>query len=375
MADKTVVVAPSGGDWTSVNAALVFEFGDTPDLVAASRILTIQIEDRTGTWSSPDVTNITALNGFTTNSTSYIHIKILEDEDAQHDGTSFKTNGYVLAPTGSSHCIVLDQENTIIEGLPIHLKDNPTNSSEGIRCDTGSDDSTIDKCIIWHESNDTDADGIYLWNSNSHVDGHTINVNNTIIYGFTRAGINHQCYVNNSDTSNMNIRNCIIFDCGNSGEGESAAIHNREPTNVTTNTTVYNTIGCGTDHSNTDFFNSNGTPNWIGNYNICSSTTGDMPGGNSISTSPNDPTDSTTPGAGDWISFVDITSAITAWNLHMLDDDDNSCLDAGNASDNPPSPFQKDIDYETRNSPPNIGADDFPSGAPPGEYVFRATIF
>lgn len=378
MADKTVTVG-SGLDHATLNAALAAEVAATPDLVTNTRILTISIE---GSWSSKDTTLVTSLSGFTTNATYYVNILVKEGETAQHDGTMFKTNAYALEPSTGGHCITLDQENTRIQGLVIKLRDNPTNSSEGIRCDTGSDDSVIDKCIIWHDASDVDADGIYLSNSNNHVDGHTISVFNCIIFGFTRAGINHQCFVNNSDTSNMIIRNCTIWDCGSS-DGESANIHVRKDGSTSVvNTTIYNTLSI--DTATTGGFpdvNSTGGQaagiTWVGDYNACTTVAGDQPSDGANSLVSHTTTENSAPGAGDWIIVNNLPSSTRPYttdpDMTLQQDADNDVLAQGATAQNPPSPWEKDIHYTTRVSPPDIGADSDTTAV--AAFMARVTMF
>ncbi len=366
MADDSATVQESGGEYTSLETALATEETDLSVLAGKFEFII------GGAWTGVDTNNVDIGDWGTSSATEYV--RIYTTGSSVHDGTNFGSSQYSLEPTGTSHCIVLDQEFTRIEGLPIKLKDNPSNSSEGIRCDASSDDSTIDKCIIWHEASDTDADGIYIWNSNSHDDNQTINIYNTIIHGFTRSGINCQCYVNNSKNINVNIRSVTIWDCGSSGEGETSAIHMRSssPADGTVTCNVDNTIGADAP-VNTDFFatgpTGSGTITWNGNYNACTTAAGPMPGANSLASRTT--TDSASPGAGDFISFVDITTNI---DLHMLDDDDNDMRDAGLFSTIPASPYAADIDGDTRADPPEIGADEI-SAAAPAAFTARVTMF
>lgn len=375
MADQLTTIKPSGqgGDYTALETALAAKENDLVTVINGKWEFEID-----GTWSSDDTTNVD-IGGWTTDATRYV--RIYTTATARHDGTSRSTNAYVLAPTGTSHCIVLNQEYTRIEGLEIILKDNPANSSEGIRCDAGSDDSTIDKCIIWHDASDTDADGIYLWNSSNHINGHTINIYNCFIYGFTRCGINMQCYVNNSDTTNMNVRNCTVWDCG-SADVESACISARqEYSGQTVNLTVGNNI-CG-DNPNvggrTDFDDvgaQSASINWAGNNNVCTTAAGPMPGGASVASYTL--TEDTAPAAGDWIIVANLPSTgggyATVPDFHLADDADNDVLAIGASAQQPPSPYATDIDGDTRADPPDPGYDEV-AGAAPAAFTARVTMF
>ena len=114
MANKTVTVAPSGGDYTTLQAAITGEVAANADLTAAGMdgILTISIQ---GTWSSADTTAVT-VTGFTVDSTHYV--RIITDS-SNRASTVWSTGKYRLTRGSSGYALTVSNQYTRVEGLQI----------------------------------------------------------------------------------------------------------------------------------------------------------------------------------------------------------------------------------------------------------------
>src|SRR5574343_565781 len=88
-------VKPSGGDFTSLDAAIDHLVASHANLVGSDNYATIEID---GTWSSADTAAV-ALAGITTDATRYLHI--YTTAAARHDG-KWDTGAYMLYVANNS---------------------------------------------------------------------------------------------------------------------------------------------------------------------------------------------------------------------------------------------------------------------------------
>ena len=95
MADKTVTVKSTGGDYTTVSAALA---GESTNLVTNTCILTIECYD------PADTIQIETGSGYTTNSSYYVHITV--PQSIRHAGV-WDTNKWVFQYAGTHFAIYL----------------------------------------------------------------------------------------------------------------------------------------------------------------------------------------------------------------------------------------------------------------------------
>jgi hypothetical protein len=124
MANKLVTVQPSGGDYTTLAAAITGELSANSDLTATGLdgILTISIEDD---WSSGVDTSIVNDAGFTQDSTHYLHITT---DSANKSGTSWDTNKYINS-NSFGDIFTINGTYTRVSGLQI----SNSNSSTGLK--------------------------------------------------------------------------------------------------------------------------------------------------------------------------------------------------------------------------------------------------
>lgn len=351
MADIDVTVQQSGGTYSTLEGAIAGQAAIDGDLVTQAGKFNVDI---TGAWTIDDTT-VVDITGYTTNSSFFINI--FTSGDSRHGGQP--DGGYRLVTSGNANRLTIDQEFTRLQGIEISLEGTINNSNEAIRCGDSHDGSTIDKCLLHTATGVNDCDGIYQTNNAAQPDTVSINIYNCIIYGFPRSGIKLQSVTNNSDTQNMVIRNCTVVLCGEVAETEGGCINIRKSrTNTTVNITIYNTIAMDTvdiEDDIGDFGTDTATITWVGDANVTSDGSATLvdDGSNSIlnAISGDDPS----PPAGTRVIFVDVDSP---FDWHIQKDADNDILDQGLNAQIPPSPYAADIDYETREDPPDMGADD-----------------
>lgn len=115
MADKTVTVRPSGGDYTTLAAAVA---GEATDLTATG-MLYIKIE---GDWSGgPDTTTVD-FDGYTTDATHYI--KVYTDS-ANRASTTWNTSKYVFQIT-DANAFMVREDYLWIDGLQVEIVNQTT---------------------------------------------------------------------------------------------------------------------------------------------------------------------------------------------------------------------------------------------------------
>jgi hypothetical protein len=130
MANKTVTVRPSGGDYTTLQGAITGELGANANLVTMAGILHIEIG---GTWSSADTAAAT-VDGFTTNASYYVHIYTATA--ARHLG--IPSSSYYQISVSSGSALTISDNYTRVEGLQavtsssgtvgaFHVTDSTTN--------------------------------------------------------------------------------------------------------------------------------------------------------------------------------------------------------------------------------------------------------
>jgi parallel beta-helix repeat protein len=212
-ADKTVTVRPSGGDYTTLNAAIVGELIANSDLVTMAGILYIKIE---GDWSGGADSAAVDVSDFTDSSSYYVNI--YTDSANRAKASGWDTNRYILALSGS-HCLSIGDDYTRIDGLQVQL--------------TAS--SSIYACIRTRAGIGASSDiRISACRCKGVISGTATG------YGF---------FTNDAGSANgyVKIFNCIATDF-TGGSGSSAGIYNKyADSTVIYNCTVYN-CAIGIDH-------------------------------------------------------------------------------------------------------------------------------
>ena len=113
MANKRVTVKPTGGTYTTLQAAITGEVTANANLVTMGGILTISIE---GDWSGTTDTTAVNITGFTTDSTHYVNI--ITDSRNKFAG-AYTTDKYKLVVSSGYTACTNTQNYTRITGIQI----------------------------------------------------------------------------------------------------------------------------------------------------------------------------------------------------------------------------------------------------------------
>jgi hypothetical protein len=302
-------VAPSGGDFTSLAAAIDHLVANHANLVSADVYATIEIS---GTWSSADTTPVD-ITDITTDATRYINI--YTTGAARHAGV-WSTNKYNLSSTADeAHSIRISIGHVRLNGLQVAVTSHVerTDYLYGIRIQGGVGYNLIANCIIVGKSGGSNGNGVAV------IAGDVQTLYNNIVYNFSGTG-KGGIRVDNETGDQF----CYIY-----------------------NNTVYNcTTGITTDrwqkHTLTNNLVANCTTDFVGQF--LSATTNATDGSTA-------PTAATTSGNRTSQTFTFVGSG----NFH-LDSTDAGALDHGTSLS---GTFTTDIDGETRSGTWDIGADEY----------------
>ena len=300
------------------------------------------------------------------------HYWLTVDPAVRHSGVA--GTGHARMRSTAGHVLTISSSFTRIEGLEIN-QDGTGASDEGIRVTAGTDDVVISDCIIWTDQAIADQDGIYLGNwsvSNLRID-------NTIIYGFYRAGINLQQYdAATPRTQTAQLDHVTVYDCGVAAEDAEGGIvmwSNNAGDNITI--TAYNTIAAGGDGQAWANYGGAGpaptigtavgTVTWNGSHNLKDySGTSAMSGSTNNITNWQEATDGivdVSQASGSYVVFEDLTPATLSLLLLDAAAGNLAARNGVNRQGSEPDSrqdFSTDIEGEARpTSGVDIGADQF----------------
>jgi len=306
----TLTVKQSGGDYSTLNAALV----------AASGGDTISIE---GSWTVDDTTAATIVSG-----DNFVDI-VIGDNDAAHPGYwDTSQNHYRLVVSGS-HALTISANGCTVDGLAIK-QNGSGGSDEGIRINNTAT-TTIKNCLITCGRNGNDQDGIYFTAAQPPT---IVHIRQCIIWDFTRRGIGVDQTDNDTSVVDVNVESCMLFNNGISGEGLGGGI-----ILYTSKTDVSNAMALTVNVHNTismDNVKSTGTKDYgiFANsdpvpyvFNISYSIDSDGSIGDAWldegtgNLKNRTLTDSTSPGTGDWVIVNDYTTS--PYNFIPVDNSEN----------------------------------------------------
>lgn len=319
MANVTKTVKSSGGDYTSLNAALA---GQSADLTAncggsgGAGILTIEC------YSMEDTTAATTGSGYTTSSSYYINITVPVAE--RHNG-KWDTSAYRLNVNYNGRALEIDEFYTRLTGLQVK------NSASGAYCCIYMNHGSayiVDSCII--DGNDS----IYFvfYDSSAHYQL-TGTIRNSVIYNSARVGV--ELTIGSSGT--VNLQNVTIASCIRDGLKRSSG---------TVNATNVACIGNG---DNSSYFDFTGT---ITKTN-CASTDATADG-----------TNCETGIAHSTSTFVNVTAG--SQDYHLVSG--SGLIDQGTSLS---GIFTTDIDGETRSGTWDIGADEYVAAAALPKFMYH----
>lgn len=340
----TRTVAPSGGDHTTLNAALSWFTTNYPDFTASDIIGAIVIS---GDWTSAADTTPANATGITTDATRYLDI--YTTGGARHSGV-WSNSAYRLEVTASYGIRFGTNTNGIhVTGLQIYINTaSPAASMQGIYANaTGALSQEISNCLIrgntgWNTASYI-QNGVQVYHSSVTTSG-TVKIWNNIIYDFvnpsgTARGIYGQSFA--GSTSTIYSYNNTVHSC-RSGIDRSAVgsfiIVNTAVSDCTNN--IVGNYEAGTDYNATDDASLGYTVSGSGNTH-------------------------------------DVLDAVIVWNneagddFHLVSGDD--IIDVG-TSDPGTGLFSDDIDGVTRSGTWDIGADEYVS-APSGPIMLGRYMF
>jgi hypothetical protein len=184
MANKTVTVRPSGGTYTSLQAAITGEVAANANLVTMDGILTISIE---GSWSSADTASVT-IAGFTVDATHYINITT---DAANRAGISWDDSKYRLIVGSYANAITINNNYCRFVGLQLQKTQlNPVVDVAGLS-------QTFDSVLV----RSSIQSGFYISGGGAPYEHKFINVvaigNGDDHIGFNTASDNGTCYFYN----------------------------------------------------------------------------------------------------------------------------------------------------------------------------------
>lgn len=230
-----VTVKPSGGDYTSLAAAIT---ANAKNLITADQYLTIEID---GDWSGGPDTSVVDIAGYTTDDTHYI--EIYTTPAARHNGV-YDTSKYRLeASNDVSGALIVNNGagHIFMEGLQIKntYASNAFDESHGVRIfneDLSSYVLYMEKCIVYapqHAFRGLYDTNVYLRSSifiSTGASGHNtgralftaghVSASNCI---FANTSASSSSPTVQSEFYNCPIKNCYSYNAG-SGASYGAAL-------------------------------------------------------------------------------------------------------------------------------------------------------
>lgn len=209
MANKTVTVKSSGGDYTSLNAALA---GESTDLVnTLDGILTIEC------YAMEDTTPATTGTGYTTDADHYINIVVPAAE--RHGGTRNAAKYRLDGTKTYGSMLGIDEAYTRVTGLQI--KNAGTSSANGIGTSAGGTYCVFDSVLIY-DSPCTGGYGILAYSGGNAklINCVIANIGTTGLY--CKGALAYNCAIVNCGAygflvatyATLTAKNCYAGGCG-----------------------------------------------------------------------------------------------------------------------------------------------------------------
>lgn len=296
-----IVEEDGGGDYTTLDEAC--------DNIGAGETITIQ-----GAWDNIDSRSVIVST----------NCSITASGDARIS-TSKHAAGtpHYRLHVSDEHCITVSDTPTTIDGIEIKQA-GTGNSDEGVRMAHDGGTLTIKNSIVYSGAKTPAQDGIHV----PALGDITINLENVIIYGFERGGVNHQVtggFISVAKTNTINLNSCSIWDCGVGGSDDGGVVVQNEEIDLTVNINSHNTFILDCSTGNAKDYNSFSSPHnttWGISYSIDSDNSIALrDGGGAGNLASRIIRDSTA--GGDEVLVTDITGAIP-FDLSLIDDSVNN---------------------------------------------------
>lgn len=198
-------VAPSGGDFTSLSAAVTWFKNNYPNFVTSDIIGVIQI---TGSWSSPENADNVSITSLTTDATHYLHIYT----DATNKASaSWSNSKYRLTFTNDNVATLnIGTSFVIIDGLQISNGDYADATAVKVSSTLSSDSKIILRNLLIKGPGTATNDhyGISIYATNANVYAY-----NCVIYNYATTTTKYirpvWAYTDTSCT--LTMYNCIAI--------------------------------------------------------------------------------------------------------------------------------------------------------------------
>lgn len=211
----TTVEGTIGGTSPDYSTITLWESDTDDDLVSADEI-------QKGLCRAASFDENIVFAGATTDATRYRWLTV--DDGVDYAFKSGAGSGPRIEPSSSGHATEIDEDQFHIEGLEIAGVES--DSDECIRISVSDTELWIRNMLLHPGTPDTSEDGIYTYWDNDDL---TVNVENVVIYDFSRRGIHIQIYSDHVDcTQTWNLRNVTIYGSDglflDSGDGSSGNV-------------------------------------------------------------------------------------------------------------------------------------------------------
>lgn len=297
-----ITVQPSGGDFTTLAAALS-DSGTTPN----------DIIEISGDWTSTTDTSAATV------ADNNITIRTKSGDQARHAGVDNEGSNYELAvDDGTNHCITINNTGCIIDGLIIK-QDGTGTSAEGIRFARNNGTFTVKNTIVWADTQDDSQDGIYFANIDV-----TCILEQIYVYGFGRGGLHAQNFSGSADYT-ITVNSCGFWNNGDASVDAGGIALDSTGTGGTKTVDIHNTWSLDNDASfeGEDYheIETAGGATWGISFSIDSDNSiASRDSGGTGNLASRTLRDATT--GGDEVLVVDITTA--PYDLTLIDDATNN---------------------------------------------------
>jgi hypothetical protein len=244
-------VGATGKDHTTIAAAVSW-FVANHDF-DVNGIAVISIEDSAEYLN--ETINITGIAG-TATATAYLKLTVAPAN--RHAGVAGTGHARIRRTSSFTAGITAGEDFTVIEYLEIK-HDNIAGFEQGIALATNTTNVTSSRNIIWTDGGvpGNNSDGVYC-----PAGSNVVNVDNCIIYGWPRGGINLANSLG-TDVKVANVESCTLYD-------NDMGIRSRQETTASNTINLYNTAAL--DNTTSGFTDSHDTSTWTGSNNASTDT-------------------------------------------------------------------------------------------------------
>ena len=165
------------------------------------------------------------------------YVWLTSDPANRHAGVAGTGHARIRGSAGGHVLTIAAADYARVDWLEIQ-QDSDVTSDEAIRINSGAENILLSYLILWTDNvANEDMDGIY-WGTGSSV---TVSIDNSIIYGWGRAGI-HSQNTGATPTVVANIDHVAVWNCGiRDSNGSGGIVIRSDVSGVDTTFNIYNT--------------------------------------------------------------------------------------------------------------------------------------